>query len=149
MNATFSKTFLWVAIGSILCLSIVVLHSFFMRTAAEDAAEAIIARRVLPRYAIVFEGRTNVINCCESLKTFSLQHEMMPYLIIAAPYIEHYNNPTNYPIFISETDERVIIELPSRYRLPPYNLKVYWGSFYLFKMEIDKKTKKVISALQG
>ena len=149
MNSIFVKTLRRVAICLLLCFSIIALHTFFMRTATEETSEAILARRVLPGYTIVFQGRTNEINRCGSLKAFSQQHEMMDYLFLLAPYIEHYNHTTNYPIFIYETDERMIIELPSKYRLPPYNWKVYWGSSYRFKMEIDKKTKKVISALQG
>jgi hypothetical protein len=50
---------------------------------------------------------------------------------------------------IFETEDRVIIELPSRFKFPPYNWTIYWGSSYYFRIEIDKKTKQIVKALQG
>lgn len=52
-------------------------------------------------------------------------------------------------IIVRETDDRVIVELPSRYRFPPYNLKFCWGSSFRLWVEIDKKTKEVVYAAQG
>lgn len=107
------------------------------------------ARRILPGYTIIFGGCTNEIQACGSLMAFSKQHEMMEYLQIFAPYVEQYKHPMNHPIMITETEDRVIIELPSRFRFPPYNWTIYWGSPYSFRMEIDKKTKKIVDAVQG
>lgn len=107
------------------------------------------AQRILPGYTIVFDGRTNIIQKCGSLRAFSRQHEMMGYLQLLAPYVEQYHHQTNHPIMIYESEDKVIFELPSRAKFPPYNWTIYWGSSYYFMMEIDKKTKKVVRALQG
>ena len=74
---------------------------------------------------------------------------MMEYLLIFAPYVEQYKHPINHPIMITETEDRVIIELPSRFRFPPYNWTIYWGSPYSVRVEFDKKTKKIVDAVQG
>lgn len=107
------------------------------------------ARRILPGYSFVFGDNTNVIERCRSSRAFHRQHEMMDYLLIFAPYMERYNHPTNHPIMIRETNDRVILELPSRVKFPPYNWTIYWGSDYNFRMEIDKKTKRIVNAIRG
>ena len=136
-------------IGLGLCVTIIgaLVYFFHGETANNEAMKE--ARRILPGYTIVFNEQTNVIQSCGSLRAFSRQHEMMEYLQIFAQEMEYYNHPKNHPILIHETEERVIIELPSRALFEPYNWTIYWGSYYKFKMEIDKNTKKIISALRG
>ena len=134
---------------SLLCLIVIVTFAVLILCKTSNDSDMKEARRILPGYSIVFEGHTNVIQRCGSLRAFSKQHEMMDFLQIFAQEMEYYNHPTNHPILIHETDERVIIQLPSRALFEPYNWTIYWGSYYKFKMEIDKKTKKIISALRG
>jgi hypothetical protein len=136
-------------IGLGLCVTIIgaLVYVFQGETANNEALKE--ARRILPGYSIAFNGQTNVIQRCGSLRAFSRQHEMMEYLQLFAPYVEQYNHPTNHPIMIRETDDRVIIELPSRVKFPPYNWTIYWGSDYRLKIEFDKKTKMIVDAVQG
>ncbi len=136
-------------IGLGLCVTIIgaLVYFFQGETANNEALKE--ARRILPGYSVVFESHTNVIQRCGSLRAFSRQHEMMEYLQLFAPYVEQYNHPTNHPIMIRETDDRVIIELPSRVKFPPYNWTIYWGSDYRLKIEFDKKTKMIVDAVQG
>ena len=138
-------------VGMSLCLLVIVIASFscLLLERDENADALTEARRILPGYSIVFDGHTNEIQRYGSLRSFSRQHEMMDYLSIFAPYVEQYNHPTNHPIMIFETEDRVIIELPSRFKFPPYNWTIYWGSSYYFRIEIDKKTKQIVKALQG
>ena len=107
------------------------------------------ARELFPGYAVVFNGTTNTMKRCLGPRSFCRQHPMMDYLLVFAPYLERYGHPKEHPIIVRETDDRVIVELPSRFRFPPYNLTIYWGSPYHLKVEIDKKTKVVVSELQG
>ena len=136
-------------VGLSLCILAIAITAILLLERDENAEALKEARRILPGYSVVFEGHTNVIQRCGSLRAFSRQHEMMEYLQTFAPFVEQYNHPTNHPILIRETDDRVIIELPCRFRFPPYNWTIYWGSGYRLKIEFDKKTKKVVSALQG
>ncbi len=149
MNQIRHKKFRSGLIGLGLCVTIIGALVFFFQgeTANNEALKE--ARRILPGYSIAFNGQTNVIQRCGSLRAFSRQHEMMEYLQIFAQEMEYYNHPTNHPILIHETEDTIIIELPSRYLFEPYNWTIFWGSYYNFKMEIDKKTKKIISALRG
>ena len=145
LSTTCRKVFIFV---SLFVPAIAILAYFLgFNTGNSEAMKE--ARRILPGYSVVFEGHTNVIQRCGSLRAFSRQHAMMEYLQTFAPYVEQYNHPTNHPIRIRETEERVIIELPSRYEFPPYNWTIYWGSGYRIKIEFDRQTKKVVSALQG
>ena len=149
MNRIRHKKFRSVLIGLLLCVTIIGALVYFFQGETANRETIKEARRILPGYSIVFDDHTNIIQRCGSLRAFSRQHEMMEYLQIFAPKVEFYNHPTNHPIVIHETEDRVIIELPSRVLFEPYNWTVFWGSYYNFKMEIDKKTKKIISALRG
>lgn len=80
------------------------------------------ARELLPGYAVVFDGTTNTMKRCLGLRSFCRQHPMMDYLLVFAPYIEEYKLPKNRPIIIRETDDRVIVEFPSRARYSPVQL---------------------------
>ena len=132
-----------------LCILAITMIAFLLLGNTGNSEAQKEARRILPGYTIVFNGRTNEIQRCESLRAFSRQYEMMEYLQIFAPKVEFYHHPTNHPIMIYETKERVILELPTRFLFEPYNWKVFWGSYYNFRMEIDKKTKKVLMELVG
>ena len=134
---------------SLLCLMAIATVAVLILCKTSNGGDMKEARRILPGYSIVFDGHTNEIQRYGSLRSFSRQHEMMDYLSIFAPYVEQYNHPTNHPIMIFETEDRVIIELPSRFKFPPYNWTIYWGSSYYFRIEIDKKTKQIVKALQG
>ena len=136
-------------IGLGLCVTIIGALVYFVQGETANSEAMKEARRILPGYSVVFESHTNEIQRCGSLRSFSRQHEMMDYLSIFAPYVEQYNHPTNHPIMIFETEDRVTIELPSRFKFPPYNWTIYWGSSYYFRIEIDKKTKQIVKALQG
>ena len=149
MNQTLPKNFRKVLIGVLPCLTVFAVFGYLFHRKTSNTEALKEARRILPGYTTVFKDRTNVIQRCGSLRAFSRQHEMMEYLQTFAPFVEQYNHPTNHPILIRETDDRVIIELPCRFRFPPYNWTIYWGSGYRLKIEFDKKTKKVVSALQG
>ena len=130
MNQIRHKKFRSGLIGLGLCVTIIGALVYFFQSETFNAEAMKEARRILPGYSIVFEGHTNVIQRCGSLRAFSRQHEMMEYLQTFAPFVEQYNHPTNHPILIRETDDRVIIELPCRFRFPPYNWTIYWGSGY-------------------
>ena len=132
-----------------LCILAITMIAFLLLGKARNTEVLKESRRILPGYTIVFDGRTNEIQRCGSLRAFSRQHEMMDYLQLFAPYVEQYNHPTNHPIMIRETDDRVIIELPSRVKFPPHNWTIYWGSDYRLKIEFDKKTKMIVDAVQG
>ena len=136
-------------VGLSLCILAITMIAFLLLGNTGNTEAQKEARRILPGYSIVFDGHTNEIQRYGSLRSFSRQHEMMDYLSIFAPYVEQYNHPTNHPIMIDETEDRVIIELPSRVRFPPYNYKIYWGSTYRLRIEIDKKTRQIVKALQG
>ena len=136
-------------IGLGLCVTILGALVYFVQGETANSEAMKEARRILPGYSVVFESHTNEIQRCGSLRAFSRQHEMMDYLQLFAPYVEQYNHPTNHPIMIRETDDRVIIELPSRVKFPPYNWTIYWGSDYRLKIEFDKKTKMIVDAVQG
>ncbi len=136
-------------VGLPLCIFAIAILSFLLRGEVRNTKAQKEARRILTGYSIVFDGHTNEIQRCGSLRAFSQQHEMMEYLQIFAPKVEFYHHPTNHPIMIYETKERVILELPSRFLFEPYNWKIFWGSYYNFRMEIDKKTKKVLMELVG
>ena len=138
-----------VSIGLSLCVTFIAALFFFFQKETANAEAMKEARRILPGYSIVFEGHTNVIQRGGSIRAFSRQHEMMEYLKIFAPKVEFYNHPTNHPLIIHDTEEKVIIELPSRFLFEPYNWTIFWGSYYNFKMEIDKKTKKILRAVRG
>ena len=149
MNQTLPKNFRKVLIGVLPCLTVFAVFGYLFHRKTSNTEALKEARRILPGYSIAFNGQTNVIQRCGSLRAFSRQHEMMEYLQIFAQEMEYYNHPTNHPILIHETEDTIIIELPSRYLFEPYNWTIFWGSYYNFKMEIDKKTKKIISALRG
>ena len=149
MNPTLHKFLRNATISLLLCLPVLLAIAFYGHHSIRSANARKEARRILPGYTIVFDGHTNEIQRCGSLRAFSQQHEMMDYLSIFAPYVEQYNHPTNHPIMIRETEDRVIIELPCRFRFPPYNWTIYWGSGYRIKIEFDKKTKKIVDAVQG
>ena len=149
MNQTLPKNLRKVLIGVLSCLTVFAVFGYLFHRKTSNTDSLKEARRILPGYTTVFEDRTNVIQRCGSLRAFSRQHEMMEYLQIFAQEMEYYNHPTNHPILIHETEDTIIIELPSRYLFEPYNWTIFWGSYYNFKMEIDKKTKKIISALRG
>ena len=136
-------------VGLSLCILAITMIAFLLLGNTGNTEAQKEARRILPGYSIVFDGHTNEIQRYGSLRSFSRQHEMMDYLSIFAPYVEQYNHPTNHPIMIFETEDRVIIELPSRFKFPPYNWTIYWGSSFYFRIEIDKKTKQIVKALQG
>ena len=149
MNQASSKNVRKMIFGVLSFVPVIAILTYFLQGKTLNAEAMKEARRILPGHSVVFEGHTNVIQKCGSLRAFSRQHAMMEYLQTFAPYVEQYNHPTNHPIRIRETEERVIIELPSRYEFPPYNWTIYWGSGYRIKIEFDKQTKKVVSALQG
>ncbi len=136
-------------VGLSLCSLAIAITAILLLERDENAEALKEARRILPGYSVVFEGHTNVIQRCGSLRAFSQQHEMMEYLQTFAPYVERYNHPANRPIRIRETEERVIIELPSRFEFPPYNWTIYWGAGYEIKIEFDKKSKEIVDAVQG
>ena len=139
------KVFIFVSLSVLVSTML----TYFLRGKTLNAEALMEARRILPGYSVVFEGHTNVIQRCGSLRAFSQQHEMMEYLQTFAPYVERYNHPANRPIRIRETEERVIIELPSRFEFPPYNWTIYWGAGYEIKIEFDKKSKEIVDAVQG
>ena len=149
MNSVPSKTLRKATLFILLFVPVIAMLAYCLqgKTLSNEAIKE--ARRILPGYSVVFDNHTNVIQKCGSLWTFSQQHEMMEYLQIFAPKVEFYHHPTNHPIMIYETKERVILELPSRFLFEPYNWKIFWGSYYNFRMEIDKKTKKVLMELVG
>ncbi len=149
MNHLSSKTVRKACISVSLFVPVIAMLTYFFQGKTFNAEALKEARRILPGYSVVFEGHTNVIQRCGSLRAFSRQLEMMEYLQAFAPYVEQYNHPTNHPIRIRETEDRVIIELPSRVEFPPYNWTIYWGAGYVIKIEFDKKTKKIVSALRG
>ena len=149
MNLSLSKTVRKVFFFVSLVVTVIAMLTYFLHGKTMNTEAMKEARRILPGYSVVFDNHTNVIQKCGSLWTFSRQHEMMEYLQTFAPYVEQYNHPTNRPIKIRETEDRVIIELPSRVEFPPYNWTIYWGAGYLIKIEFDKKTKEIVHAVQG
>ena len=132
---------------SVAVIAMLAYACYYRNTGNAEALEE--ARVLLPGYKIVFEGHTNEIQRCLSLRTFSKQHEMMEYLQIFAPYLKVFHHPKNHPIYIFETEDRIILELPCKYLFEPYNWDVFWGGAYNFRLEIDKKTKKVLKELVG
>ena len=118
MNQTLPKNFRKVLIGVLPCLTVFAVFGYLFHRKTSNTEALKEARRILPGYTTVFKDRTNVIQRCGSLRAFSRQHEMMEYLQTFAPFVEQYNHPTNHPILIRETDDRVIIELPCRFRSP-------------------------------
>ena len=138
-----------VAVAFSLILFFLAIAFAFIKTEKEPSNDLETARRVLPGYTFVFADKTNVVDRCRSRRAFLRQHELMEYLAVISPYVESYHHPTNHPIMIRETNDRVILELPSRVKFPPYNWTIYWGSPYYFKMEIDKNTKRVLDMVQG
>lgn len=143
-----TKTSILLAIalfGLFLSLALLVTSHHDPRPTKEEQT----AMSVLPGYLVVFDGETNTISHSDNVQTFRNQHPMMDYLTVLAPYVKQYDHPKNHPIMIQETGDHVILELPSRVRFPPYNWKIYWGSPYYLKMEIDKKTKQIVDAVQG
>ncbi len=135
--------------ASMLCLAVLAMVLFFGNPTKTHPKDVETARRILPGYSFVFGDNTNVIERCRGSRAFHRQHEMMDYLEIFAPHMERFNHPTNHPIMIRETEDRVILELPCKVKFPPYNWTIYWGSDYNFRMEIDKKTKRIVNAIQG
>ena len=81
-------------VGLSLCILAITMIAFLLLGKAEDAEAMKEARRILPGYSVVFEGHTNGIQRCGSLRAFSRQHDMMNYLQIFAPHVEQYNHPT-------------------------------------------------------
>ena len=139
-----------IAVGALALILVVLASAFFLTNSGKQLSHEVdAARQILPGYFFVFTDKTNVVERCRSRKAFLRQHEMMEYLLIFAPYVESYHHPTNHPIVIRETNDRVILELPSRVKFPPYNWTIYWGSDFYLKIEIDKKTKKIVDAVQG
>ena len=149
MNSAKLKTLRKAMLFFLIFAPIIAILAHFLASTTENIEAIEEARLLLPGYTIVFEGHTNEIQRCGSPQTFSQQHEMMEYLQIFAPYLKIFDHPKNNPIYIFETEDRIIIELPCKYLFEPYNWKIFWGGAYNFRLEIDKKTKKVLKELVG
>ncbi len=149
MNSVVIKTLRKATLFILLFVPVIAILAYFLYANTGNTEVLEEARQLLPGYTIVFEGHTNEIQRCGSPRAFSRQHEMMEYLQIFAPYLKTFTHPKNNPIYIFETEDRIIIELPCKYLFEPYNWKIFWGGAYNFRLEIDKKTKKVLKELIG
>ena len=120
----------------------------FVMTSETPTTIEIESREVYPGYSFIYNGETNLIERKRSARVFTEQHPMMPYLEIFLEYFKYRPNWSySDPILIQETETQVIITLPSWAERMGH--KRYWGSSYNMQVIIDKKTKAVVSALQG
>lgn len=103
----------------------------------------------LPGYFFVFEGTTNHIVSARSHKAFLAQHPMMPYLEPVIERLEKRPWAKDFAIRIQETETQVIISLPSWAEQRGMAGPTVFHSGYSLRVVIDKKTKTIISALQG
>ena len=108
-----------------------------------------LAMEKLPGYFFVFEGKTNHIMCAKSHETLMEQHPMMPYLELVVDRLEKRPWAKDWPIRLQETETQVIITLPSWAEQLGMTGPTVFHAGYSLQVIIDKKTKKIISALQG
>lgn len=108
-----------------------------------------LAMEKLPGYFFVFEGKTNHIEHARTHKALLDQHPMMPYLEMVVDRLEKRSWAKYYAIRIQETETQIVITLPSQAeRLGMTGPGVFHAGYNL-QVIIDKKLKKIISAVQG
>ena len=100
-----------------------------------------------PGFSFVFNGTTNRIEKANDVRGFTNQHTMITYLIPIVEDFKRCNWSKNDPFRIEETETQVIVTLPSYGELK--GIPIYWGSGWRLRVIFDKKTKTIISALQG
>ena len=105
------------------------------------------AQRVFPGYSFVFEGKTNVIRNAKTIRGFVGQHPMVAYLDLFVEPFKEFNWEKDYPFYIEETDDAVIMTLPPYQEL--LGLTNCFGSDFTLQIIVNKKTRMVVSALGG
>ena len=106
-----------------------------------------IAMETYPGFSFVFNGTTNRIVKARNVREFTNQHPMIPYLIPIVEDFKRCNWSKDDPFKIEETETQVIIRLPSYGELK--GIPIIWDSGWRLRVIFDKKTKNIISALQG
>ena len=120
------------------------------RTTHPDLSEQEkLALEKLPGYFFVFEGKTNHIMRAKSHETLMEQHPMMPYLELVVDRLGKRPWARDWPIRMQETETQIIITLPSWMEQLGMTGPTVFDAGYELQVIIDKKTKKIISALQG
>ena len=74
---------------------------------------------------------------------------MMPYLELVVDRLEKKTWARDWPIRVQETETQVIITLPSWMEQLGMTGPTVFDAGYGLQVIIDKKTNKIISALQG
>ena len=106
-----------------------------------------LAMETYPGFSFVFNGTTNRIVKAHNVRAFTSQHPMIPYLIPIVEDFKRCNWSKDDPFRIEETETQVIIRLPSYGELK--GIPIIWDSGWRLRVFFDKKTKTIISALQG
>ena len=111
--------------------------------------QEILAMEKLPGYRFSFDGKTNLIVRAASHGKFLDQHPMMPYLEIVVDRLERNSQTRDLVIRVQETDSQVIISVPSWMEQLGITGPTVFDAGYSRQIIIDKKTKKIISAVVG
>lgn len=108
-----------------------------------------LAMEKLPGYRFSFEGKTNLIVQAVSHRKFLDQHPMMPYLEIVVDRLERKPWTRDRVIRVQETETQIVITMPSWAEHLGMTGPTVFDAGYSRQIIIDKKTKKIISAVVG
>jgi len=103
----------------------------------------------LPGYRFSFDGKTNLVVKAASHKKFLDQHPMMPYLEIVVDRLERKPWTRDRVIRVQETETQIVITVPSWAEHLGLTGPTVFDAGYSRQIIIDKKTKKIISAVVG